>query len=49
MRGEVRYWGPLAGLILMGLLAGCEPGGSVSQERYEYHKSNREAYLYQGL
>jgi len=37
-----------------GFLAACDPSGSsapagVDQAKYERHKANREAYLYQGL
>ncbi|MCA0873205.1 hypothetical protein LCL97_20435 [Seohaeicola saemankumensis] len=42
------------GLMAAGLLAGCDPSGfsapaGVDQAKYERHKANREAYLYQGL
>ena len=39
----------LVALIALGGLAACEPPGAGDQEKYEYHKSNRESYLYQGL
>jgi hypothetical protein len=34
---------------IVAVVAGCEPGGSVSQEKYERHKANRDSYLYQGI
>ena len=41
-------------LMAAGFLAACDPSGSsapagVDQAKYERHKANREAYLYQGL
>lgn len=39
----------LVALMALGGLAACEPPDPADQEKYEYHKSNRESYLYQGL
>lgn len=35
-----------AGLVA---LTGCEPAGDVDPAKKAYHKSNRDAYLYQGI
>ncbi len=35
--------------VLMMALSACVPNeGSLSHQEYERHKSNREAYMYQG-
>jgi len=38
----------LSACISLAVLSGCEPGAVNSSADYERHKSNREAYMYQG-
>lgn len=41
----------LSGLIVPAVLSACLPAdsGGADTQKYERHKANRDAYLYQGI